>query len=140
MDDDSDDHVLCATYTHARRHPLVLGHIAGWTPPFQLSLAQLGVLVGTLYLEMQFWDVWAKPFPPPVALVIALVVPSFLAWFVRRARFEGRTLMRSIGGYLVLMATPRNGRVRGRTFREPAPSTPLRASVFVAPAPWAERR
>jgi hypothetical protein len=36
-----DDEIICATYTHARRHPMVLGNIGGWTPPWQLKLVDV---------------------------------------------------------------------------------------------------
>jgi len=130
--DTSDDHVICATYTHARRHPLVLGHIAGWTPPFQLSLAQLGILVVTIWVETQTWGLWGAHLPRAVGAFIAIVTPMALAWVVRRARIEGRSLPRAAVGYLLLLATPRHGRVGGRPSRTTPASAPGRALTFVA--------
>ena len=47
-DEDDDQSIQCATYTHARRHPMVLGSIGGWSPPFQLTMTQLGVLLASV--------------------------------------------------------------------------------------------
>ena len=68
MSDSPPEQVMCATYTHARRHPLVLGHIAGWTPPFQVSLPQLGVVVVTFLVEMVTWRVWGALLPKSLAV------------------------------------------------------------------------
>jgi hypothetical protein len=113
-DDGASDHVLCATYTHARRHPLVIGNVAGWTPPFQLSLPQLVVLAITFWFEMQTWDLWGRYLPRTVGIVVAVCIPCAVAWVVRRARVEGRTLARAAVGYIAWLSTPRHGRVRGR--------------------------
>jgi hypothetical protein len=118
MPDDDQHQVMCATYTHARRHPLVLGHIAGWTPPFQISLPQLGVVVVTFIVEMMTWRFWGALLPQSIALVIAVGLPWGLAWAVRRARVEGRTLPRAAAGYLTLISSPPSGRVGGRPYSE----------------------
>lgn len=116
MSDGPREQIVCATYTHARRHPLVLGNIAGWTPPFQLSLPQMGVLVVVFLLEMQTWRLWAPLLPRSVALVVAVGLPCGLAWAVRRARVEGRSLARTGLGWLMLLSTPASGRVGGRPY------------------------
>lgn len=118
MSDDDQQQVMCATYTHARRHPLVLGHIAGWTPPFQISLPQLGVVVLTFVVEMMTWRFWGAFLPQSVALVIAVGLPWGLAWAVRRARVEGRTLVRAAAGYLTLLSAPPAGRVGGKPYTD----------------------
>lgn len=126
------DQVVCATYTHARRHPLVLGNIAGWTPPFQLSLPQLAVLVVLFVVEMQTWRLWGPLLPRSVAIIAAIAVPCGLAWMVRRARVEGRTLARAAVGWLMLLSTPRAGRVGGRPYQPAGPTDMRRTRVFVA--------
>ena len=88
MDDDSDHQIICATYTHARRHPMVLGNIGGWTPPFQLTLVQVGVLIGAYVIEMQTWRWWGAKLPMTLAAIIAIGVPCLLAWVVRRTRMS----------------------------------------------------
>jgi hypothetical protein len=132
MEDAPPDKIICATYTHARRHPLVLGHIAGWTPPFQLSLPQLGVLVVVVLVEMKTWRLWGPLLPRSVAVMVAVGLPCGLAWAVRRARAEGRSLARTVLGWVMLLSTPRAGRVGGRPY-QPARAADLRkALVFVA--------
>lgn len=124
--------IVCAVYTHARRHPMVLGQIGGWTPPFQLTLPQLGVVILTVVVEAQTWRFWGPWIPGGLGLVVALVLPCALAWFVRWAHFEGRTLMRTALGWLMFLYTPREGTVRGRAYRSPAAASPGRMPVFVA--------
>lgn len=133
MSDEPVDHVACATYTHARRHPLVIGHVAGWTPPFQLSLPQLAVLAGMFWLEMQTWHLWGRFLPRTVGIIVAVCVPCAVAWVVRRARVEGRTLMRAAVGYLVLLSTPRHGRVRGRPLTVPRARALGHHRTYLAP-------
>jgi len=95
MTDDEQPHQLnCATYTHARRHPMVIGQIGGWTPPFQLTMPQVAVLLVGLLIEVKTWQWWLGYLPSAMAVVVALVLPVLLAWVVRRARFEGRSIGR----------------------------------------------
>lgn len=124
--------ISCATYTHARRHPMVLGQIAGWTPPFQLSMPQIAVLAVAFIIEFQTWRWWGPVLPRTVAVVLALGVPTLLAWTVRRARIEGRSLPRAVFGFLAFWSRPRGGRVGGRPYRPGRALDLTRARVFVA--------
>lgn len=130
---DEDLEIVCAVYTHARRHPMVLGQIGGWTPPFQLTLPQLGVVLVVMFVEAQTWRFWGPYVPAGLGLVVAIILPCVLAWFVRWAHFEGRTLMRTAFGWMTYAYTPRHGIVGGRPYRAPAASSPGRMPVFVAP-------
>jgi hypothetical protein len=126
------ERLACATYTHARRHPMVLGQIAGWTPPFQLSAAQIAVLLITVLVESQTWRYWGAYLPPSLAVGVAVGLPAGLTWLVRRGRLEGRTLARTAVGWLQLWSRPRHGLVGGRGYR-PAPVRSSRdVRVFVA--------
>ena len=111
------EQVVCATYTHARRHPIVLGKIGGWTPPFQISVYQLGVIVTVFVVEMLTWRFWSALLPHTPAVVLAIAMPLALAWGARRARIEGRSLLRALAGYLTLLAAPPSGRVGGKPYR-----------------------
>lgn len=111
------EQVVCATYTHARRHPIVLGKIGGWTPPFQISVYQLGVIVTVFVVEMLTWRFWSALLPHTPAVVLAIAMPLGLAWGARRARIEGRSLLRALSGYLTLLAAPPSGRVGGKPYR-----------------------
>jgi hypothetical protein len=139
MPDEPVDHVQCASYTHARRHPLVIGKIAGWTPPFQLSLTQLGVLLLTALAMAQTWRLWALRLPPALALVVGVGVPVGLTWAVRRVRVEGRSLARAALGWLALWSVPSAGVVLGRAHRERRPVAlgGVRMSVAAEPPPAA---
>ena len=124
--------IICATYTHARRHPLVLGQIGGWTPPFQLTLTQIGVLLVALFLEVRTWHWWGAHLPRVLAVVVAVGVPALLAWAARRARFEGRSLPRAALAWFTFLLTPRRGQVGGRPHRVSRPGSPGRDPVYVA--------
>ncbi len=128
----ADDEILCATYTHARRHPMVLGNIGGWTPPFQLTLVQVGVLLGSYLFEVQTWRWWGAHLPRIVGIVVAAGIPCLLAWAVRRTRLEGRSLPRLALGWLRYLAAPKGGLVGGRPYRPARPVALLAAPVYVA--------
>jgi conjugation transfer TcpE-like protein len=130
-DDDVDVGIVCATYTHARRHPMVIGKIGGWTPPFQLTLTQVGILLATYLVEIKTWQVWGAALPRGLTIAVALVVPCVLAWMARRARIEGRSLPRAVVGIGRLLFAPRAGRLRGRSYRPARPGSPGRHPVVV---------
>ena len=132
MNEELDAEIVCATYTHARRHPMVIGQIAGWTPPFQLTLTQLAVLIVTFVVEMQTWRFWGPYLPRLVAALIAFGLPVGLAWIVRRTRIEGRSLPRFAAGLLSYAATPRYGRVGGRAYHPSRSWWPASRYVYVA--------
>jgi hypothetical protein len=123
--DDRVEPLTCATYTHARRHPMVLGQIGGWTPPFQLTLPQVGVLIVGYVLELQTWRWWGPYLPRVAAIGVAVGLPCVLAFAARRARVEGRSLPRTVVGWLMLMWVPRGGQAVGRAQR---PSHPVAAA------------
>lgn len=110
--------VACASYTHARRHPKVLGKIGGWAPPVQLSLVQLATFASTATVLVMAWDWWAGWMPPVLRLVVIVSAPSLAAWAVRRSRVEGRSLVRTAAGFMTLASQPRTGTLAGR----PAPT------------------
>lgn len=130
MGDVPHDTIVCATYTHARRHPMVLGRIAGWTPPIQLSLSQLAIIVIVVWIEAQTWHWWA-PLPHAVRAALAIGAPCAAAWTFRRARVEGRSLPRAVVGWATYLVTPPGGRASGRPFRPKGPSAPGRHWVYV---------
>jgi hypothetical protein len=131
--------LVCATYTHARRHPMVLGRIAGWSPPFQLTITQL-VVVMTCFLVMVWtWRLWAPLLPDTAATLAVVGVPTVAAWAVRRVRVEGRSLARAGLGRLALWCAPTRGRVAGRPHRDPRPASLASRRVFVAPEQWRPR-
>jgi hypothetical protein len=50
--------------------------------------------------------------------VVAIALPWLLAWAVRRARIDGRSLVRAVIGYIALLSTPPGGKVGGRPYVE----------------------
>jgi hypothetical protein len=135
MPDEPAGLVHCATYTHARRHPMVLGRIAGWTPPFQLSLTQVGVLLVSFFFMVKTWALWAVPLPSSLALIVGAGVPIGLTWAVRRVRLEGRSLPRAAVGWVSLWCAPHKGALRGRPYREPAAVSLASVRMSVAAEP-----
>jgi conjugation transfer TcpE-like protein len=131
MDDDAGAEILCATYTHARRHPMVLGQIGGWTPPFQLTMTQLAVLIITFLVETQTWRWWGVFLPRMAGVIVAIGLPCLLAWVVRRTRIEGRSLPRFVAGWFVYAAMPRRGKAGGRPYRPAKPLWPYYERIYV---------
>jgi len=131
-DGPADQRLKCTTYTHARRHPMVVGQIGGWTPPFQLTGPQIGVLLGSIVVESQTWRWWGAHLPSVLGVMIAVGVPCTATWAMRRARVEGRSVVRAVVGRLVLWCRPRTGRVGGRAYRPARPPLVGPARTFVA--------
>lgn len=121
--------LVCASYTHARRHPMVLGKIGGWSPPIQLSIAQVLALVSGYVLVVWGWDLWAHG-PAPLNLAIAAAGPWLPAWALRAVRIEGRDVLRTGIGALAYAAKPRRGTCLGRPCPDES-STRLSARLFV---------
>lgn len=107
--------IECRSYTHARRHPLVIGKIGGWTIPSPLTPAQLMALIATFLLLLYTRRLWAH-FPGTVNLMVQGGVPIVMAWAVRHLRVEGRSPLRSLLGLGILLSAPRHGVFRGRPF------------------------
>jgi hypothetical protein len=129
------DILECHTYTHARRHPIVIGQIGGWSPPFQLTLPQIGILFLVFLVELKTWRWWGAFLPKGMGIMVALAVPIAAAWTVRRVRFEGRSVARAGAGGMAYLLTPPAGLVGGRRHAEPGATDLRRARTFVAPSP-----
>lgn len=129
-----DTTVGCASYTHARRHPMVLGRIAGWAPPFQLTITQVVVVLVTFIVLTWSWPLWAPRLPSTLSFLAAVGAPVAAAWAVRHVRLEGRSLARTALGYLTLLSCPKAGRVGGRP-RPAARAARAATPVWFAEAP-----
>jgi hypothetical protein len=135
MPEATDEPIACATYTHARRHPMVLGDIGGWTPPFKLTMTQIVVLTVAWGIEALTWRWWSPALPAPLRVTFALVLPAVLAWLTRRARIEGRSLPRFVLGWLWCRVLSASDRVGGRPYRPARPSVPLGHPIHVTAGP-----
>src|SRR6266508_574922 len=104
-----DDLVIdCRVYTHARRHPIVIGNIQGLRIP-PVTPAQLLVGVGSLLVLVATQAVWAH-FGGAINGLLMIAVPLGLAFAARALRVEGRAPWRAGLGWFMLVATPRRGR------------------------------
>lgn len=110
--------IQCRSYTHARRHPLVIGKIGGWVLPTPITPAQLGVLAGSFLALLRTRALWAH-LGGIGNLMIQGLVPFALAWAIRHFRIEGRPPLRAALGLATYLLSPRGGILRGRAFREP---------------------
>lgn len=131
MDGDPAQGVLCRTYTHARRYPLVIGVIGQmrlWTP---ISPTQLGVGVGALVVLLETHRVWGR-FGLFGNTIVLLGVPWALSWAVRHLRVEGRSPLRSLVGVLTYLTAPAGGSLHGRPHRPPPPRRLVGGRVFVS--------
>src|SRR5918997_4644383 len=97
--------VACRVYTHARRHPIVIGNIQGLRIP-PVTPAQLLVGIGSLLLLVLTQPLWAH-FGGAVNGLVLLAVPLALAFAARALRVEGRAPWRAGLGWLTLAAAPR---------------------------------
>jgi hypothetical protein len=112
---DDDMVVPCRVYTHARRHPIVIGNIQGLRIP-PVTPAQLLVGIGSLVVLVVSQPLWAH-FGGPINGLIMLALPLGLAYAARALRVEGRAPWRAALGWLTLALTPRRGRRLGRAER-----------------------
>lgn len=122
----------CRVYTHARRHPMVIGNIQGIRIP-PLTPAQLGVLVGSFVALVVARPLWAHLGAILNALVL-LGVPVSLCWAMRAVRIEGRAPWRAGLGLLSLWCSPRCGMRLGRPHRD------RRRPVRYRPRTWITER
>ena len=111
-----DDLVLeCRVYTHARRHPIVIGNIQGLRIP-PVTPAQLLIGAGSLIMLVVTQPLWAH-FGGVANGLIMISVPLGLAFAARALRVEGRAPWRAALGWFNLAAAPRAGKRLGKAER-----------------------
>lgn len=108
---------------------MVLGKIGGWSPPIQLSIAQIVVLVCGYVAAVWGWELWARG-PAAFNLAVAAGGPWVPAWALRAVRIEGRDVLRAAVGYLAFASSPRRGIYRGRPC-PPGRTSRANGSLFV---------
>jgi hypothetical protein len=118
----------CRSYTRARRHPLVIGKIGGWTLPTPISPTQLLILLGTFLALLWTRALWAH-LGGVGNLIVQGFVPLLLAWMVRYLRVEGRPPLRALTDLARYLTAPRGGVLRGRSLHE-RPAIRLRGGRF----------
>jgi len=109
-------------YTHARRFPLVIGKLQGFSlPGGPYTITQVGMFIGALLVLILTRGLWAR-FPGVINLVIMVGLPYGLAWAARHARVEGRDPFRAALGLLTYFPAARSGRLHGHAYRSPRPA------------------
>lgn len=103
------------SYTQALRHPVIIGHVAGWRLPWALSVSQLGAIAAMSGLLLVTRPVWAHVGGVGNLAVFTLMVTAS-GWAVRHWRIESRSPFRVAAGLATVVLSPacrrgvRNGR------------------------------
>ena len=79
---DRSDFDVYYSYTQALRHPVIIGHVAGWRLPWALSASQLGAMAAVTGLLLVTRPVWAH-LGSVGNLVVFTVALAGAAWAVR---------------------------------------------------------
>ena len=93
------------SYTQALRHPVIIGHVAGWRLPWALSASQLGAVAAASGVLLATRPVWAHLGAVGNLAVFALVVAGS-AWAVRHWRIEGRSPFLVAVGVATVLVSP----------------------------------
>lgn len=110
------------SYTQALRHPVVIGHVAGWRLPWALSASQLGAVASMSGLLLATRPVWAH-FGAVGNLAVFTVSVAGVGWAVRHWRIEGRSPFLAAAGVATVLASPgcRHGMRNGKPVTPPRP-------------------
>lgn len=128
------EQVTCATYTHARRHPKLIGVVGGWPlPTGPVTFTQVGVFLAVAALLWATRGVWAV-LPGLADLLVGASLPLAAAWAVRQVRIEGRPPLRAAAGLARYLAAPAAGVRQGRPGWRPRVVVLRGARLWVAHA------
>jgi hypothetical protein len=124
------------SYTQALRHPVIIGHVAGWRLPWALSVSQLGAVAATSGLLLVTRPVWAHLGAVGNLAVFALLVAGS-GWAVRHWRVEGRSPFLVAAGLSTVIVSPgcRHGVRNGTPVTLPRPTCGNQVGVVIVPAP-----
>jgi hypothetical protein len=106
------------TYTRGRRQPYLIRKWPGsnWALPLgPYTITQLVVFVGSVYLLLNYRDVWARF--GPMNLIIGVGLPLLLTYVTRHTRIEGRDPLRAGVALAGLLLQPRAGYLGGDAYR-----------------------
>ena len=123
------------SYTQALRHPIIVGHVAGWRLPWALSASQLGAVAASSGLLLVTRPVWAHLGGVGNLVVFAGLVATS-GWAVRHWRIEGRSPFLVAAGVATVVLSPgcRRGVRNGRPVTPPRPSRGGWVAFTVRPA------
>lgn len=116
-----DEHQLeCWSYTHARRHPAVLGKVGGAHLPFGPYTPTQGVIFMVTAVPLFLTKQWWSPIVgSQLRIVVMFGVPIAAMFVFRNLRIEGRSPLFYLFGLITLCLTPRHGYLRGRRAQRP---------------------
>jgi len=111
----------CGSYTHARRHPSVLGKVGGAALPFGPYTPTQGIVFFVLFASFYFSrNIWGAVITAPFLKITVLFgIPAAAMFLVRNLRIEGRSPFFFAIGVITFLSAPRYGRLRGRRARRP---------------------
>ncbi len=123
------------SYTQALRHPVIIGHVAGWRLPWALSVSQLGAVAATSGLLLGTRPVWAH-LGSVGNLTVFTVAVAGVGWAVRHWRIEGRSPFLVAAGVAMVLLSPgcrrgvRNGKPVAQA--QPTRSNPIGTMIRCA--------
>ena len=126
-----DEVIHFQSYTHALRHPIIIGRVAGWRLPWALSVTQLGAVGATAVVLLATRPVWAHLGGVGNLVLFCLFVGG-AGWAARHWRIEGRSPIVAAAGIISVALLPARRSTRnGRPVRAPRPvrgSAPMTVS------------
>jgi hypothetical protein len=128
------------SYTQALRHPVIIGHVAGWRLPWALSVSQLGAVAGMSGLLLVSRPVWAHLGAVGNLAVFTLLIAG-VGWAVRHWRIEGRSPFLVAAGLVMVIVSPgcRHGVRNGTPVTLPRPTRGDPVGVVIRPIPLSLR-
>lgn len=123
--------VRCRSWSSARKHPHVLGVIAGWVSPWPSTAAQITALLGSAILLVRTHSLWGFLLPGFLDGVVMLGLPCYLWWAARYLTIEGRSPARAAVGAASYLMRPRYGSIDGRPGPRPRRTSLAPARVFI---------
>ena len=125
-----------SSYTQALRHPVIIGHVAGWRLPWAMSASQLGAVAGMSGLLLVARPVWAH-LGAVGNLVVFTVLVAGAGWAVRHWRIEGRSPFLVAAGVATVLLFPasRHGVRNGVPAVAPRTTRGNQVGVVIGPVP-----
>jgi hypothetical protein len=103
---DRSDFDVYYSYTQALRHPVIIGHVAGWRLPWALSASQFGAMAAMTGLLLVTRPLWAH-LGSVGNLAVFTVALAGATWAVRHWRVEGRSPFLFAAGVATVLLSPR---------------------------------
>jgi len=124
-----------SSYTQALRHPVIIGHVAGWRLPWAMSASQLGAVAGMSGLLLLARPVWAH-LGAVGNLAVFTVLVAGAGWAVRHWRIEGRSPFLVAAGVATVLLSPasRQGLRNGAPVLRPRPTRGNQVGVVIGPS------